>query len=391
MMRRKRNMVRGLGRTALGLGLLAGCLAAGGCLPSEGTPPPAAVGDKLTAEYLVVGAQNPAALAAVADGRVFYTEKNTGRVRIINRGVLLDEAFAEVPVNFAGDHGLLGIAAHPNFAQNGRIYVFYTRSSTGLSTNVAADTLDHRVVYFEANGNLAAGGEIFVASLPAGPGTARVGGRVGFAADGKLLVALGDQENPDAAQDLNALSGKILRYNDDGSIPADNPIANSPYFARGVRDPRGLGFDTVGGAPFAIDRNENGNEEINRLLSNRNYGWSSVAGGAKTGAQLQFAADNPNYLDPLLDTFGERPALAGCAFNPSARYGFPAQHQLFYAEAAKNRIMRLNLTADRTGVAGRAEFAFEFPGQITDLVFTPAGTLYVACEDTIFRLAPQAP
>ncbi|MBU0637818.1 MAG: PQQ-dependent sugar dehydrogenase [Planctomycetes bacterium] len=374
--------------TALLAPAVLGLSLAGGCLCADDTPPPINVGANLEAEYVVYNAAQPSALAFAADGRVFYTEKNTGRIRVIVDGSLAEQPFAEVPVNYADDRGLLGIALHPSFASNGRVYVFYTRSDTGLTTADPQAVVDNRVVYFEANGNVAAGGEIFVASLPAASGTTHIGGRLAFAADGTLYVALGDQTAENAAQDNTVHTGKVLRYNADGSIPAGNPSAGSPVFARGVRDMRGLAFDPESAIPFITDRNPAGQEEINRVLSGRNYGWPEVIGPATTAEETQFVADNPDYVEPLFDTGDERPGLVGGSFNPSARYGPNLVSDYFYGEATKRRVQRIKLTSERRNVASRAVFAERFPSTITDVAFTPAGTLYVACEDAILRVVP---
>ena len=106
--------------------------------------------------------------------------------------------------------------------------------------------IDQRIVYFTANGDVAASGEVFVASLPMGSGTTDIGGFMAFAPDGTLYVGFGDQTNIDAPQDPTNPLGKILRYNDDGTIPANNPSAGSAVYASGVRDPAGMGFDPLG-------------------------------------------------------------------------------------------------------------------------------------------------
>lgn len=367
----------------------AGALVSVGCLPFPGQAPvPVDVAKGLRAEYVVSGAARPAALALAPDGRVFYTEKNTGRIRVIAEGALLEEPFAELPVNCAGDRGLLGIALHPNFNLNRRIYVFYTRSDTGQSSDDPPAVVDNRVVYFEAQGNLARDGEIFVASLPVGSGTKRVGGRIGFAPDGTLFVALGDLTQTEAAQAVDLLPGKVLRYHDDGTVPLDNPVAGSPVYARGLRDPRGLTFDPQSDVAFVTDRNENGSHEINRILAGRNYGWPEVVGRATTPAELAFAAENPDYVDPLLESGSERSVFEGAAFNPSTKYGSDARLQFFYGLRDKGRVRSLQLTAQRTAAVKSESFATGLPTPITDMAFSPAGTLYVASADAVLRVVP---
>ncbi|MGD8452414.1 MAG: PQQ-dependent sugar dehydrogenase [Phycisphaerae bacterium] len=370
-------------------GLLAGLvlLTSGGCLPFPGDDP-VPVANGLRAEYIVSGAAHPSALAFATDGRVFYTEKNTGRIRVVVDGTLQAEPVATVPVNTAGDRGLLGIALHPNFDTNGRIYVFYTRSDTGTATNDPQAAIDNRVVYFETAANLAVGGEVFVASLPTGPGTTRVSGRLAFTADGHLLVAMGDMNDLEGTSDRTVLRGKILHYNDDGSIPDDNPLTDSPYYARGFRDVRGLCIDPENGAVLAVDRYADAHEEINLIQADGDYGWPVVAGLADTDAELAYAGEVTEYVEPLFETAEAGPGLIGGGVNPSNRYGDNVRLSFFYGEIDRHRIIALEFDQTRTRVLGTRVFAADLPGEITDVAFTPAGTLYVACENALFRIVP---
>lgn len=373
-------------RGIIGIGII---LALPGCIPLPGeTPPPFDVNANAKAETVVLGADWPTALGFAPDGRVFYAEKNTGRVRVISAGVLLDQPFATVPVNNAGTRGALGVALHPDFETNQRVYVFYSRSDTGETTSDPQAIVDQRVVYFEADGDVADGGEIFVASLPPGGSSGPIGGRLAFGPDGKLYVALGDLGDPDAAQDDDNLEGKLLRYNDDGTIPSDNPGGGSPIFARGLRNALGLAFDPVSGHAWLIDQNSGGHHEVNRSVSGTNLGWPEVAGVAKSAAQLEFVGSTPGYLDPIVESGLDAPGFVGGGFNPSERYGVSQRRQFFFGEAGTRVVRRLKLSDDRNAVEQNSIFAQNFPSAITDVAFTPAGTLYVACEDAIYRVAP---
>ncbi len=371
----------------LALFSLTGVLLLTGCppLPSE-LPPPINVATGFQAEYVLAGAEYPSALAFAEDGRVFYTEKNTGRIRVINDGALLETPFAEVPVNYAGDRGLLGIALHPNFSNNGRVYVFYSRSDTGAATSDQRAVVDNRVVYFVADGDVAGGAEVFVASLPAGTDPLRVGGRLAFTDDNRLLVGLGDLVSHTYAQDNTFLHGKVLRYNDDGTLPTGNASADSPIYARGFREPRALVVDSVGGDLFVIDRSAVGLHEVNRVLAARNYGWADVTGIASTTAELAFAAANADYSDPIHQSPDRH--FVGGAFNPSTKYGPASFQQLFYGVANRGRIERLELSLERTAAVRSYVFATGLPTTMTDVAFTPSGTLYVATQDAILRIVP---
>lgn len=374
------NRVRGLLRVAIGIMGLAGCVPG-----SQDTPPPIDIAAGLQAEYVVANAAHPTALAFAPDGRVFFTEKNTGQIRVVVEGVLQAAPFATVPVNYAGDRGLLGLALHPTFELLPRVYVFYTRSDTGVPTNDPAAVIDNRVVYFEAAGSVAVGGEVFVAALPAGEQTVRVGGRLAFSPDGTLFVALGDLGNYFNAQNTTRLAGKVLRYNADGTIPADNPVADSPIFARGFRDPSGLSFDPATWFAFVLDRNAKNEHEINRIVAGGDYGWPEVVGLATTDAEKDYAAQHAEYVDPLLDSGSGSSAYVGGGFNPSSKYGSQLALYFFYGSQTAGEIKRLQLGDQRAVALGAQTFAAGLPTPLTDVTFTPTGTLYVAGENAILR------
>jgi len=362
--------------------VLSGLAALAGC-PTSYLPIITAPG--LQAVYVVPAANEPAGLAFAEDGRVFYTEKETGRIRVIVDGVLQEIPVAQVPVNYAGDRGLLGIALHPAFKLNHRIYVFYTRSDTGASTNVPNAFVDNRVVYFVESNNLA-GSEVFVASLPAAGNGTRVGGQIAFLADDSLLVALGDQENQDYAQDPDSLPGKILRFRDDGTIPVDNPSATSAVYASGLRNPQGLAVDPQLGRAFVTDRTPTDIHELNEIVAGRNLGWPEVIGLADTTGELAWAAQHADYADPWIETGSDTNPLIGPTFNPSTRYGPSMQLRMFYGLRDSGRIIAADLTADRLGLGERTLFAGALPAPLTTLSFSPAGALYVASDTAILRI-----
>ncbi|MBK9127917.1 MAG: PQQ-dependent sugar dehydrogenase [Phycisphaerales bacterium] len=370
----------GLGVLVAAVGLVGAC-----SITLEDLFPPLNVAPYVQAR-LIAPAVTPRSLAVLPDGRVFFTEKNTGQVRVISNGVLLSTAFVDLPVNAAGDRGLLGIAVHPQFNINHRVYVFYTRSVTGEDSASAANGLEHRIVYFNASGDVASGGEVFVASIPVAVDGRRVGGNITFATDATLLVAVGDQGEDAAAADNASLFGKVLRYNDDGTIPADNPIAGSPVYARGLRHPQGITTDPVTGNVFLLDRNAGRVHEINLLRAGRDFGWPAVAGIATSAAELAYAAANPAYADPVLDSGSGSSPFVGVAFNPSAKYGQSTAGDLFYGLAADKVVNSAEVGGTRDRVDSVAEFAHGFPEQIVDLAFSPAGTLYVATFGGVYRL-----
>lgn len=370
------------------LALIAGLLAPAGCPSASSTPPPINVAVGLQAEYIDANAAFPQAFAAAEDGRVFFTEKNTGLIRVIKDGAVLATPFASVPVNYADDRGLLGIALHPAFNLNGRVYVFYSRSETGEPTADPRAIVDHRIVYFDAlgGGDVADGSETFVVSLPVGLDTTRIGGAIAFAPDRTLYVGFGDTTDQDAAQIAGLLWGKILRYNEDGTVPSSNPVADSAVYAQGLCDPRSIVFDPESGVAFVNDHRAvgAGTYQIVRILAGKNYGWPLVVGAADTTEELDFAAQNSEYVDPII--VSGTAGFAGVAFNPSTKYGSSARGQLFYGLITGGQVARLPLSADRTAADTPEIFVRHLPTPLITLAFTPAGTLYVGTTTAILRV-----
>ncbi len=233
----------------------------------------------------VAGAQFPVDLEFAPDGRLFYNELRSGRVRIVDEGRLQKRPFAEVEVvnlESYSEHGLLGLAIDPKFVDNRYVYVFYSLPDEG------GDPWKQRVVRFREVDGRGTDMTVILDDLPIGPSCCHNGGRLAFGPDGKLYVSVGDAQKSQAAQNTSQLNGKILRVNRDGSIPKDNPLPGSPVWAWGLRNPFGLAF-APGGSLYATENGPAGYDEINRIVRGGNYGWPEVMGIAKDG----------RFIDPL--------------------------------------------------------------------------------------------
>jgi len=213
-----------------------------------------------------------------ADDKIFVTEK-AGRVRVIESGVLLDDPLATLRVANVFGGGLLGIAVHPAFDNNHFIYVYYTYEKDG--------TLWNKILRItELNNKLDAAKTIFDNM----PGSVyNNGGIIKFGPDGKLYVGTGSvSESSRGSQDIQSLEGKILRLNDDGTIPDDNPFSDSPVFSFGHMNPKGLGWDNRENL-FVTEMGPSKNDEINLVRSGGNYGWPE-----------QECSGNEEFIDPIV-------------------------------------------------------------------------------------------
>src|SRR5438094_6810797 len=177
---------------------------------------------------------NPTAMSFAPDGRLFVCQQ-TGQLRVIKNDTLLAAPFLTVTTDSTGERGLLGVAFDPDFANNQRVYIYYT---------VPGSTPHNRVSRFTANGDVAVpGSETFILDLnDLSTASNHNGGAIHFGLDGKLYVAAGENANSANSQTLANLLGKMLRINSDGSIPSDNPFVNvsgarGEIWAYGLRNP----------------------------------------------------------------------------------------------------------------------------------------------------------
>ncbi len=253
--------------------------------PSIGVPvPPLGAGPwvfdtaeqhKIRVSVVTKGLSHPWALAFLPDGDMLVTER-PGRLRIVRRGVLDPQAISGVPqVRTDGNGGLMDVAVHPRFADNRFVYLTYTKP---VGNGMGAPVL--------ARGRLEAGALADVRDLlvtDAYEGNSGLNGRVVFGRDGKVYMSTGGNVG-NVSQDPTSLRGKILRLNDDGSVPSDNPFVGHAghrpeIYTFGHRNTLGLIVHPETGVLWNHENGPNGGDEINIILRGRNYGWPVVSFG----------------------------------------------------------------------------------------------------------------
>ena len=215
-------------------------------------------------DFVIILAENldkPRAIA-VYDDRIFVTEKD-GLIRVIQNNTLLESPLAALRPADVFDGGLLGITLHPNFPNNHYMYVFLTYAED--------DKLWNKILRITESENKLQNAETIFDKIPGSSFTN--GGFIKFGPDEKLYIGTGTVSDAShLPQDLNSLSGKILRINDDGTIPDDNPFPNSPIYSLGHRNPQGMTWDDDGNL-FVAEFGPEKNDEINLIQSGKNYGW----------------------------------------------------------------------------------------------------------------------
>ncbi len=235
--------------------------------PNEALPPGA------TIETVLPGMSQPIALAFDPAGRLFYTERSSGNVRLFANGVLQTSPVIHFDVLSTVEQGLLGITIDPNFNTNHYIYVYYTCNCTPR---------ENRVARFEENNGVGSNPTTIFTSPNDTQCGNHNGGNIHFGPDGKLFISIGDDGcTPQNSQDVTVKNGKIHRINSDGTIPADNPVftqtgALPSLYALGLRNPFDFGFDPLTpGRIFGSENGPNCDDEMNRIEAGYNYGWRS--------------------------------------------------------------------------------------------------------------------
>jgi glucose/arabinose dehydrogenase len=195
--------------------------------------------------------------------KIFFTEKNTGKVRVMVGRRLLGAACVNLDVSPDGERGALGIALHPDYKNNRKLYVYYTNASP----------LENRVTSFVVRNNRCTSPDHIVTGLQTLGATNHNGGQLEFVR-GKLFVSTGEAADPSQSQDTTSRLGKILRYNPNGSIPNDNPFGpTNPVWSYGHRNPFGLTHKPGTGKVYSTENGPSCDDELNYITKGRNYGW----------------------------------------------------------------------------------------------------------------------
>lgn len=250
-------------------------------------PEPTTQSENKSIQILATNLQKPWAIA-FADGKIFVTEKE-GNIRVIDSESLIEESLATLRVAKVFGGGLLGIATHPDFANNHFLYVYYTYSED--------DKLWNKVLRITESDNKIKDAITIIDKIPASQ--FYNGGMIKFGPDSKLYMATGiSSEFSHESQDVSSVGGKILRLNDDGTIPADNPFLGSPVFSVGHRDTQGMAWDKNGDL-YVTELGPTKNDEINIIRAGQNYGWPEV----ECGGNEKFT-DSVMCYDPSIEPGG---------------------------------------------------------------------------------------
>ena len=306
-------------------------------------------------DFVTILAENlekPRAIA-VYDDRIFVTEKG-GVIKVIQNNTLLESPLATLRSADVFDGGLLGIALHPDFGNNHYIYVFLTYAED--------DILWNKILQITESANKLQSAKTIFDKIPGSAFTN--GGFIKFGPDGKLYVGTGTVSDAShLPQDLESLSGKILRLNDDGTIPHDNPFDDSPVYSLGHRNPQGITWDNDGNM-FVAEFGPEKNDEINLIQAGKNYGWPQ-----------QQCSDNDEFEDAIL-CYDPSIEPGGILFYSGDSIDFESSFIM-----ASMRAMNLYQLDFEEGLKSQKPILSGI-GRIRDVVAGNDGSLYVITSNT---------
>lgn len=322
----------------------------------------------------------PWALEIAEDGRFFFTER-PGRVRVYKDGQLVPQPVITLPDTYhRSEGGLLGLALHPQFAENNLMYIY--------QTYLDGNRVQNRVLRLLLTGDEAEIDQVIIDQLPGANN--HNGGRLKIGPDEKLYVTTGEIYQIELAQQLDNLGGKILRLELDGSIPADNPFPDSPIYSWGHRNPQGLAWHPDSQLLFSSEHGQSAHDEINIIAPGQNYGWPIIEGDQQ--------ADD--MISPIIHSGRETWAPSGATF---VTHG-PWRNNLLVSNLRGQQLIRF--IWDDTFHEQLEDVIYLYKGEygrIRDIYEGPDGTIYfltnnrdgrgnpIANDDRIMMLVPQWP
>jgi glucose/arabinose dehydrogenase len=342
----------------------------------------------------------PWAMAFLPEGRLLVTEKK-GRIKVVGQEGKVFGTVRGIPdVDYGGQGGLGDVVLHPNFENNQLVYLSYVEGGDGKTRGAA---VARGVLALGERGGSLSNVEVIWRQYPKMKGYGHYGHRIAFDSQGYLFISSGDRQKFTPSQDMQSTLGKIVRLNDDGSIPKDNPFTDyssqdalvddqgvySETWSLGHRNPLGMAFGPDSKL-WVIEMGPAGGDELNLIRRGANYGYPLVSNGKHYGGRdIPDHDTNPAFAKPAL---WWTPVISPAHLIAYSGDAFPEwRGNLLSAGLSSRAIIRIQVTGDSATEVER--FAMGAP--IRSIVQGPAGNLWVLEDESregegrLLKLAPK--
>jgi glucose/arabinose dehydrogenase len=371
---------------AIAVGVITFSLAFGGAPSAAEDPVFDSERERFRVVTLVRGLDHPWGMAFLPDGDMLITERPGRLLRVAGDTLEKRPVSGLPPLAAVGQGGLLDVALHPDFDTNRLVYLSLAGADDdGVGTEVARGRLVDDVLEDV---------EIIFRALPKSGGGRHFGSRLLFDTDGRLLITLGDRGDRPRAQDLGDHAGSIIRLEDDGGVPADNPFTQTPgakpeIYTYGNRNVQGITLDPETGRVWAHEHGPQGGDEVNILAPGRNYGWPVITYGRNyvIGTKIGEGTHKEGMEQPIHQW---TPSIAPSGMTLYTGDKFPAWRGNLLVGALKFRLLA-RLEVQDGKVVHEERLLEDVLGRVRDVRTGPDGYIYLLTDQgdgVLARLEP---
>ncbi len=322
--------------------------------------------------------EEPWAMTFLPDGRLLVSEKK-GALKLVALGATPTESkvgdISGVPaVAYGGQGGFGDVVLHPQFSSNGWVYVSYAEAGEGDTRGGAVARA--KLVLDEEGGGALSGLSVIWRQVPKVSGNGHYGHRIAFGPDGKLWITSSERQKFTPAQDMQSNLGKIVRLNDDGSVPADNPFAKqggvaAQVWSLGHRNALGIAFDAQGRL-WEQEMGPKGGDELNLIERGKNYGYPIVSNGDHyDGRDIPDHSTRPEFEAPKVSW---NPVISPAGLLTYSGTQFPDwDGDLFIGGLSSKALVRIEVDGSTAREAAR----YDMGERIREVEQGPDGNLWL--------------